>query len=383
MDERTPASRPRRGRSSKRKPRRGTDLRPDLPWLDKLEMPDLPITWTDRLIEYLVFYKDDPRGRSIMASWLEAQGRYRDMIVSHLRAAHLPEDLLYVSMIESSYDPGDFSSAGALGIWQFMPRGRQDLRPAPGPLGRRARAIRCARRSRRWITSMTCTSGSATGDMALAAFNAGYGAALRSIAKYNTNDYYQLCEYENGLPWETCLYSPKVLAAAIVGHNRAFFGFDKLKEDPPEQWDEVTVPTSMSLSIIARAAGTTEAAIKRPQPAAQPRSHPAGRGRLRRARARRCEGRLLAQARRAADRVGRLRRLRHRARRAVRGRRHDVRHLAVQAAQAQRRRSRESRSRAAPCSSCRRSPPSSARRTARRPRPSCSARASIRRTASR
>ena len=35
--------------------------------------------------------------------------------------------------------------------------------------------------------------------IALAAFNMGYGAMLRSIARYNTNDYYRLCEYENGI----------------------------------------------------------------------------------------------------------------------------------------------------------------------------------------
>ena len=104
---------PRAGsRRHARKAKRGSELRPDLPWLDKLEMPDLPVTWTPRLIEYLVFYKDDPRGRSIMTSWLEAQGRYRDLIVSHLRAAHLPEDLLYDSMIESSYEPGRFVDRG-------------------------------------------------------------------------------------------------------------------------------------------------------------------------------------------------------------------------------------------------------------------------------
>src|ERR1041385_4570 len=56
----------------------------------------------------------------IMTSWLERQGRYRDLIVSHLRAAHLPEDLLYDAMIESSYDNDDLSSAGALGLWQMM-----------------------------------------------------------------------------------------------------------------------------------------------------------------------------------------------------------------------------------------------------------------------
>ena len=97
-----------------------SELRPDQAWLDTLDMPDLPVTWSNQLIEYLLFYKSDPRGRSIMTSWLERQGRYRDLITSHLRAAHLPEDLVYDAMIESSYDNDDLSSAGALGLWQFM-----------------------------------------------------------------------------------------------------------------------------------------------------------------------------------------------------------------------------------------------------------------------
>src|SRR5262249_17265052 len=124
IDERTaPVARLDLGLAPHRAVKRPSDLRPDLPWLDKLEMPDLPVTWSTRLIDYLVFYKDDPRGRGIMGSWLAAQGRYRDLIVAHLRVAHLPEDLLYDAMIESSYDPDDSSSAGALGLWQFMPEG--------------------------------------------------------------------------------------------------------------------------------------------------------------------------------------------------------------------------------------------------------------------
>ena len=50
--------------------------------------------------------------------------------------------------------------------------------------------------------------------LALAAFNAGYGAVLRSMQKYNTNDYWELCRHEDGLPWETTLYVPKAMAVA-------------------------------------------------------------------------------------------------------------------------------------------------------------------------
>ncbi len=242
-----------------------SELRPDAPWLDALELPDLPVKWTQRLADYLVFYRDDPRGRSIMSGWLVAQGRYRDLIVSHLRKAKLPEDLLYVAMIESSYDPQTLSRAGALGLWQWMPE---------------AAKIYGLRRDR-WVDERKDPYRSTIAQMdyfrdlyqrfgdwhiALASFNVGYGAMLRSIARYNTNDYYQLCEYENAVPWETCWYTPKVIATAIVGRNRAAFGFDKLKVAQPEAWDDVAVPTSMSLALIARAAGVAEADIKRLNP---------------------------------------------------------------------------------------------------------------------
>src|SRR5215468_1928162 len=265
LDERTPPP----GRVEPGPPRpivkRPSELRPDAPWLDQLELPDLPVRWSQTLVDYLVFYKDDPRGRSIMQSWLVAQGRYRDLIVTHLRQAHLPEDLLYVAMIESGYDPGDTSPAGALGIWQFMPEGGRIY----------------GLREDRWVDERRDPLRSTIAQMdyfadlhqrfadwniALAAFNMGYGAMLRSIARYNTNDYYRLCEYENAIPWETCLYTPKALAAAIVGHNRALYGFDKLAPTPVEAWEEVAIPTSASLGAIARIAGATEADLKRLNP---------------------------------------------------------------------------------------------------------------------
>jgi len=263
IDERTVGSKleARRPRTVK-KP---SELRPDAPWLDQLELPDLPIVWSQKLVDYLVFYKDDPRGRSIMESWLTAQGRYREMILGYLRKAHLPQDLLYVAMIESGYDPDDTSYAGALGLWQFMPEGGRIY----------------GMREDRWVDERRDPYRSTIAQMdyfadlmqrfgdwhiALAAFNVGYGAVLRSVARYNTNDYYQLCELENGLPWETCLYTPKIFAAAIVGHNRAAFGYDKIKETPAERWDDVTVPMSISLSVIARASGAQEADIKRLNP---------------------------------------------------------------------------------------------------------------------
>jgi membrane-bound lytic murein transglycosylase D len=245
--------------------KRPSELRPDAPWLDQLALPDLPVRWSQRLVDYLVYYRDDPRGRAAIRGWLTAQGRYRDMIVAQLRKAKLPEDLLYVAMIESSYDPTTLSHAGALGLWQWMPA---------------AAAIYGLRRDR-WVDERRDPYRSTIaqldyfkdlhqrfGDwhLALASFNAGYGAVLQSMTRFNTNDLYQLCAYENGLPWETCWYAPKVLATAIVGRNRAAFGIDKLAPAPAEVWEDLAVPTSISLAVIARAAGVPEAEVRRLNP---------------------------------------------------------------------------------------------------------------------
>jgi membrane-bound lytic murein transglycosylase D len=247
------------------RPVKPTDLRPDLPWLAELDMPDLPVHWHERLIQYLEFYKNDPRGRNIMRGWLRAQAPYRDMIVSRLRRAGLPEDLLYVSMIESSYDPRTRSHAGAVGLWQFMNAGGRiyglwidrwiDERQDP---------VRSTDAATLYWKDLYHRFGD--WHLAMAAYNAGYGAVLRSVTRFNTNDYWELCEYENALPWGTVLYVPKALAAAIVGRNRALFGFEDLEGPPAMAWDEVAVPQSVSLRTVARAAGVSVESIQELNP---------------------------------------------------------------------------------------------------------------------
>jgi membrane-bound lytic murein transglycosylase D len=78
---------------------------------------------------------------------------------------------------------------------------------------------------------------------------------LRSFTSYNTNDYWELIKHESGLPWESSLYVPKILAAAIVGRNQAAFGFADVTPDAPFAFEEVEVPAGTTLAAVARAAG--------------------------------------------------------------------------------------------------------------------------------
>lgn len=233
-----------------------------LPWLGQVKLPgDFPVRLDPRVVRYLEFYKNDRRGRAIMSGWLKAQGRWRTLFEDALRRAHLPAALIYVAMIESGYDPHDRSHAGAVGLWQFMPEGAKiyGLR-VDYWVDQRKDPERATEAVMHYFTDLKERFGG--WPLALAAFNAGYGAVLRSMQKYNTNDYFELCRHEDGLPWDTMLYVPKAMAAAVVGENRALFGYADVPAEPAFAFDRVAVPGSMSLAAVARAASVSASEVE-------------------------------------------------------------------------------------------------------------------------
>jgi membrane-bound lytic murein transglycosylase D len=243
-----------------------SDIRADLAWMDTLILPDIPVRWDSRVIKYLEFYKSDPRGRRLMAEWLRRQSRFDALILAELARAKLPKALLYVAMIESAYDPETYSRVGASGLWQFMPGSGAiyGLRRSEW-LDERNDFVRATRAATYFMKDLYDRFGD--WNLALAAYNAGYGAVLWGIAKYNTNDFWKLLSYESALPWESGVYVPKAIATAIVGLNRKAFGYDKIVPDKRFEWDAVIVGKTTSLAAIAAAAGvkTKEVEALNPQ----------------------------------------------------------------------------------------------------------------------
>jgi membrane-bound lytic murein transglycosylase D len=233
----------------------------DLSFLRGLTLPDIPVRWDDRVIRYLEFFRDDPRGRRHIRAWMERLNRYGPTIRHTLEQQGLPRDLIFVAMVESGFDPTARSHARAAGMWQFMePTGESlgltvdhwvDLRLDP------ARATDAAGR---YLGQLHQRFG--TWELAFAAYNMGYGALLRSIRKYNTNDYWALAHLEAALPFETTLYVSKILACAIVAHNLTRFGLADLDREEPIRWETVSVPGGVTLAQIARAAGTDQATLR-------------------------------------------------------------------------------------------------------------------------
>ncbi|MCG5053626.1 MAG: transglycosylase SLT domain-containing protein [Myxococcales bacterium] len=166
----------------------------------------------------------------------------------------VPKDLVYLAMVESGFDPGALSNAGAGGVWQFIKgAARAYGLEVSYWVDNRRDPERAAEAAARYLKDLYVRFGS--WPLAFAAYNAGYGAVLKSIARYNTNDFWELVRHEAGLPWETTLYVPKILACAVIGHNLNAFGFDAVAPDPPLAYDVVEVAPGTALERVARAAG--------------------------------------------------------------------------------------------------------------------------------
>ena len=156
--------------------------------------------------------------------------------------------------LESGFDPGATSLRSAGGIWQFIPGAARayGLEVSRWVDGRRD-PERATEAAARLLKDLYVRFGS--WPLAFASYNAGYGAILRSIARFNTNDFWELARHEAGLPWETTLYVPKILAAAIVGRNLKAFGLGEVTPDAPWVFDRVEVSPGVSFGALARAAG--------------------------------------------------------------------------------------------------------------------------------
>lgn len=233
----------------------------DLTWLRKLQLPDIPVRWDVRVIRYLEFYKTNPRGRSMVAGWVKKSGRYGAFVRRTLREQGVPEDVLWLALVESGFDPTIHSPVGAAGLWQFMPGAAHIYGLTVDRwVDERLDPERSTIAAARYLSDLHKRFGN--WELALAAYNMGYGGLLAAIRKYGTNDFWELGRLEAGLPLETALYVPKILAMAIVAKNCAVFGCDGVELDPAATFDKVTVGAGVSLKVVANAAGADIDAVE-------------------------------------------------------------------------------------------------------------------------
>ncbi len=214
---------------------------------------DIPITINARVEKWLDYFQG--RGRKVMKRWMERSTRYVPMMKRILRENGLPEDLIYLAMIESGFKPYAYSRARASGPWQFI-KGTGRL------YGLKVNWWIDERRDPEKSTIAAAQHLKDLYDqfnswyLAAAGYNAGAAKITRAIKRYSTEDFWEMSKSKyRYLRHETKNYVPKMIAAALVAKDPARYGITDLKYHEPLQYDKVLVPHPTELSVIAQELG--------------------------------------------------------------------------------------------------------------------------------
>lgn len=205
---------------------------------ERLEMELLLMTWD--------------KAQTVL--WMKRAGRYFPYIEKALRERHIPDDLKYIAVIESSLRSIANSSAGAGGFWQFIePTGKKYGLAIDPLMDERRNFVLSTNAALQYLSSLYSMFGK--WSLAAAAYNMGESGLKERINDQETRDYYNLY-----LPNETMRYVIRAIAVKIIFSDPAKFGFNLNRDDLyiPVEVEQVRIvcPSRISIMLIAKAAQT-------------------------------------------------------------------------------------------------------------------------------
>jgi membrane-bound lytic murein transglycosylase D len=216
---------------------------------------DIPIDVNEAVVQYVRFFQA-PAVRKHFVKWLGRLPRYQERYRTILREAGLPEDTIFLAMIESGFANLAYSRAKAAGPWQFIPAtGKRMGLSQDFWVDERRDPEKSASAAATYLKALYAEFGD--WRLAWAGYNAGEGKIEKARRKGQL-DFWTMARGKI-LKRETKGYVPKLMAAAIIAKHPEAFGFRK-EEIEAERWTEyerVTIPHAVELEAVARAAEVT------------------------------------------------------------------------------------------------------------------------------
>jgi membrane-bound lytic murein transglycosylase D len=213
---------------------------------------DLPLVVNDYVAVYINFFANSKKGHNTLMHSFERAGRYKAMIQRVMAEEGVPQDLIYLAVAESGFNPRALNARShAGGMWQFMPHGNYGL-ARNAYVDERFDPEKSTRAYARYMKFIY----DQLGDwyLSMAGYDWGSGNVQRAVEKTGYADFWELYK-RNNLPAETKNYVPEILAAIIIANHPTQYGFDDVTLDPPVLTDTVTVNYPVNLRLVSDIVG--------------------------------------------------------------------------------------------------------------------------------
>ena len=209
----------------------------------------------DRIIEYF-----STRERERFQKWLNDAGLYKEHMLPILREYGLPDELFYLALIESGFNPVAYSYAHASGPWQFIAStGAIYGLKRNWWVDERRDPIKSTYAAAKYLNKLYKEFDD--WFLALAAYNTGELRVWRAIRREGTRDYWKL----RSLPKQTRNYVPTLMAGITIALDPEKYGFENKPEDT-WKWDEVVINRCYEFEDIARVSGVSSTLLKKYNP---------------------------------------------------------------------------------------------------------------------
>ncbi|MCP4725826.1 MAG: LysM peptidoglycan-binding domain-containing protein [bacterium] len=218
-----------------------------------------PFVLNSQVLKMIHHYQT--KRHDVIQKYIQRSGLYLPMIKAKLKEKGMPEELAYMAMIESGYNPRAYSRAHAAGMWQFVTlTGRAYGLRKDAFIDERFNPFKATEAA---LNHLKDLHKNWDGDwlLAMANYNVSPRRMKRSIARDKTRDYWKL----RSLPRETRNFVPSIFACIQIMKNPTAYGFTPSTAKALE-FEEVIISRPASIDVIARAAGVSENEVKNLNP---------------------------------------------------------------------------------------------------------------------
>jgi membrane-bound lytic murein transglycosylase D len=214
--------------------------------LDSIQK-EVPLNYNDFVQSYIDIYTSNGRKNDI-GRMLGLAKYYFPIYEKAFHEAGIPEEIKFLSIVESELNPNAISRVGAAGLWQFMAAtGKTYGLNINDDIDERRDPIKASYAAAAYLKDAYMEFGDWL--LAIASYNCGKSSVERAIDKAGATDFWAIRPY---LPQETRGYVPAYIAVSYVMNYYNKHGIMPQACSFNPKTDTVIVNKTVSLSGLAR-----------------------------------------------------------------------------------------------------------------------------------